>query len=76
MLRDARAIFLRDDIDGVAVGAVNDRSRGQHDDAVLVRQFDLDVQAATAARERGVELGKASLEELDVLWDEVKRKRD
>ena len=27
------------------------------------------------ARERGVELGKASLEELDALWDEVKRRR-
>lgn len=27
------------------------------------------------ARERGVELGNASLEELDALWDEVKRRR-
>ena len=56
----------------------------------LARKLDIDPEAALArandkftrrfegverlARERGVELGRASLEELDRLWDEVKRR--
>lgn len=41
------------------------------------RKFTERFQALeTLARERGVVLGQASLEELDALWDEVKARRD
>jgi uncharacterized protein YabN with tetrapyrrole methylase and pyrophosphatase domain len=38
----------------------------------FTKRFD---ELELLARERGVELGKASLEQLDELWDEVKARR-
>ena len=71
---------LEEELDDLLFAVVNlTRLAGTHSLQALQRanqkftaRFDALEQLA---RERSIELGKASLEELDALWDEIKRRR-
>jgi MazG family protein len=70
---------LEDELGDLLFAAVNlVRLAGAHPAAALARanaKFERRFAGVEAlAAERGVEFGRASLEELDVLWDEVKRR--
>ncbi|HEX2078805.1 MAG TPA: nucleoside triphosphate pyrophosphohydrolase [Longimicrobium sp.] len=70
---------LEDEVGDLLFAAVNlARLAKVHPSAALARanaKFDRRFRALEAlAAERGVVLGRAGLEELDVLWDEVKRR--
>ena len=58
--------------DNVVTLAVDPRAALERANAKFQRRFE---GVEKLAEQRGLEMGRASLEELDRLWDEVKRKR-
>ena len=78
-LRANETELLHDELGDLLFAVVNlARLAGAHPSAVLAKanaKFERRFQALEGiAAERGVVFGQATLEELDVLWDEVKRR--
>jgi uncharacterized protein YabN with tetrapyrrole methylase and pyrophosphatase domain len=78
-LAGGQAEALEEELGDLLFAVVNlVRLAGAHPVAALDRAnrkfHDRFTRLEALARERGVRLGEASLEALDVLWDEVKRK--